>query len=511
MASGIGPTWARGLKATAAWRGWLGIGEGAFWKTLRFRLALWVTGLLVASLVVFGAFVYWRVARGLWAAVDDSLRLGASQALAAVKYEDGRLDLDDVLPGSTVTALFRQRDLTLRVLDADGALIQAAGEHTSPDITDVSLAQVREGRAKFETIWPGGDNESLRVISVPIAHQGRLVGILQVSQSLEDIERTLRRLWQALLLGGSVLVLVAGAGGYVLTTRALAPIDQITRTARRIAARTDDLSARLNLPPTEDEVGRLASTFDEMLARLEDSFRRERQFTADASHELRTPLAAMQAILGVVRAEPRSAQDYAQALADLAEETDRLNNMIASLLVLARGDARPSLAYAAVDLATLVEDVTDSMRAQAEAKGLELTCATPAGLTLPGDSDQLIRLVVNLLDNAIKFTESGGITVRAGTAAGGGAVDLVIADTGIGIPAEQLDRIFDRFYRVDAARTARGSGLGLAIAQDIARAHGGTIAVESREGRGTTFRVRLPAHDDAPKRPGLPDAWERQR
>ena len=291
-----------------------------------------------------------------------------------------------------------------------------------------------------------------------------------------------------LLLGGALLTVVAAMGGYALAARALRPIDQMTRTARRISA--EDLSARLDLPATDDEVGRLAATFDEMLGRLDDSFQRERQFTANASHELRTPLAAMQAILEVVRAQPRTPAEYEAAIDDLAEEADRLRTLVDRLLYLARNDARRSDVRQPVELAFLLADIVDSLEPLAEQKGVVLSLATPSKLAMRGDGDSLVRLFVNLLDNAIKYTAQGSVAVSATAEAAW--VTVAVSDTGAGIAAEHLPHIFDRFYRVDAARTSRGSGLGLAIAHDIARAHGGDITVASQPGQGTTFTVALP-------------------
>jgi signal transduction histidine kinase len=263
----------------------------------------------------------------------------------------------------------------------------------------------------------------------------------------------------------------------------------MTRTAQRISA--EDLSARLNLPSTNDEVGRLAATFDHMLARLDEAFQRERQFTADASHELRTPLAAMQAIIGVIRTERRKPQDYELALDDLAEETDRLRSLTENLLLLARRDTNQPMVFDEVDIALLLRDLSDSLRPLAEKKGLSLVSNLPERLMINGDSDGLIRLFVNLLDNAIKYTPSGSITISMSLPANN-MLTVAITDTGVGIPANDLPHIFDRFYRVERSRATRGSGLGLAIAAEIVQAHGGTIEVTSNPGEGTTFSVRLP-------------------
>jgi heavy metal sensor kinase len=309
-----------------------------------------------------------------------------------------------------------------------------------------------------------------------------------VARSHDSVHETLDRLLSALLLAVPLSVLAAALGGYWLSARALAPIDRITRTARRISA--ESLSSRIGLPATNDEVGRLAMTFDEMLARLDGAFRREHQFTADASHELRTPLAAMQAILSVTGEKQRTPEEYELAMADLAEETDRLRALVEDLLQVARGETSQIGTQDAVALTTLLRDVTDSLRPLATAKGLTLTCQVPDGLTLQGDSDSLIRLFVNLVDNAVKYTEKGGVTLTAWSDRGW--MRIAVADSGMGIPAAHLSHLFDRFYRVEQSRSGNGAGLGLAIALDITRAHRGTLQVDNAPGGGAIFTVSLP-------------------
>ena len=458
-------------------------------RTLRARFALWVAALLLAVLVAFGVLVYFSLARALSTSMDDSLQLSASQAIAAVNIENGQINFSDSIPENSPAATTVGRDATIRVLNPSGQVIQAFGEFSAWPVTAESLTAAQQHRSTFETLTDLKTQTPVRFYTAPIVENGQLVGIVQVAQDLEDVQKTLSRLLQALLVGGPFLMIVAALGSYFLAARALAPIDHITRTTQRIAGGTD-LSARLNLPATDDELGRLATTLDAMLARLDEAFRRERQFTADASHELRTPLAAMQAILSVIRAERRNPEDYEQALTDLSEEADRLRSLVEDLLRLARGDTQQLAARETVDLAALLCDVTDSLRPLAKAKGLALTCTVPEGLTLAGDSDGLIRLFVNLLDNAVKYTESGAIAVTAH--ANANKIRVTISDTGSGIPAEHLPLVFNRFYRMDPSRTSRGAGLGLAIALDIARAHGGTIEVSSTVGAGSAFTVQLP-------------------
>jgi heavy metal sensor kinase len=457
-------------------------------KTLRVRFALWVAGLLLLVFVAFGMFVYVSLGQGLAASVDTSLQVSASQAIAAVNIENGQINFTDSLPETSAVTGLRDRGLTIRILTAGGQTLASLGPYRSLPVSADSLAAARARQATFATVSAPGESSLVRFYTAPITDNGQLLGIVQVAQSQATTDDALNRLLASLLIAGPLLAVAAALGGYFLAARALAPIDHIIQTARRISAQ--DLSARLNLPATDDEVGRLASTFDAMLGRLDDSFRRERQFTADASHELRTPLAAMQAILTVTREKRRSAQDYELALGDLSEEANRLQSLVEDLLRLARSDAPAVAPRERVDLSSLLRDVTDSLAPLAETKGLHLASSVPPGLVLTGDSDSLIRLFVNLLDNAVKYTDQGGIGLKADTK--DHHLRVAISDTGVGISPEHLPHIFDRFYRADASRASRGTGLGLAIALEIAQAHGGTIKVNSRSGAGTTFTVSLP-------------------
>lgn len=458
-------------------------------KTLRARIAVWITALLAIMLIAFGVFVYVSLAQGLYSAIDDSLRLGASQAIAAVNIENGAINFSDSIPDASTTDL-RARGLTIRILTAAGQPIQSFGPYRTLPIDPASLQAAQSGQAAFSSGPATTPAETIRFYTAPINDNAHLVGILQIGQNLTAVQQTLNQLVIALMIGGSLLIGLAALGGYVLAARALAPIDHITRTAHHIAEGGEDLSARLNLPATDDEVGRLASTFDAMLAKLDESFQRERQFTADASHELRTPLAAMQAILSVIRERRRSPEDYEQALADLAEEADRLRSLTENLLRLTHNDRTSSFVRERLDLTWLLRNVIESMRPLAEAKSLTLTSVVPDGLTILGNDEDLIRLFVNLVDNAIKYTDHGTISLHAEISAA--SVKVSIVDTGRGIAAEHLPHIFDRFYRVDTARTTGGAGLGLAIALDIARAHDGRIEVSSTVGTGTQFTVFLP-------------------
>lgn len=459
-------------------------------KTLRARFALWTAGLLLVILSAFGVFIFESTARGLSVAMDDSLALVAAQFIAGLELENGSLVPSENMALEPENIDLRARGFTVRVLTLQGEILYELGSYQDLPIPAESASSTHS----FITLYDSASNTDIRVHTLPIEENDQPVAIVQIAQSLASMEVILQRLLITLLVSVPLLVAIAGFGGYFLAVRALAPIDRITRMARRISA--EDLSARLNMPVIDDEVGRLAETFDAMLARLDDSFRRERQFTSDASHELRTPLTAMQAILGMIRKKRRTPEEYELALADLAEEADHLRTLTENLLQLARNETHPVVQHETIDLSTLLRDVASSLQSLAEAKALTLVCEIPDGLRLYGDSDDLIRLFVNLLDNAIKFTERGGVTLSADENRDS-SISVIIEDTGIGIPAESLPSIFNRFYRVDQARSTSGSGLGLAIASEIVRAHGGRIEVASEVGKGTRLTIILPKDSQA--------------
>ncbi len=461
-------------------------------RTLRARFALWTAGLLLAALLLFGLFVYTYMARSLRAIVDDTLTSAVTQ-LSDEGMRGGLLILEDLVDDPQYTQL-NQQSFSVRLLDENGEPLQAYGPYkTWPLLNKQTIVLDQTG--EFATITDPASQEFVRVLTTIIKHENEPLRILQVALTLRNVQRTLNLMLAALAIGVPIMVLVAGSGGYFLAAQALNPVDKVTRTARQISA--TDLSARLNLPSTDDEVGRLVATFDSMLARLDEAFGRERQFTADASHELRTPLAAMQTIISSTLTRQRTPEVYEEALTDLRHEVEYMKSLTEGLLILARNDTiHESAQIEQVDLALLLKDVLDSLRPLAEDKGLVLIDEVPAeALMLKGNRDGLIRLFVNLVDNAIKYTQQGSITIstviQANSIQANQSINVIVQDTGVGIAAEHFPHLFNRFYRADSSRSSEGIGLGLAIAQNIARLHGGEITVESEPGKGTTFVVSL--------------------
>ncbi len=460
-------------------------------RTIRVRLTLWYVALLALILIAFSAMLYFTLARSLYQQADDTLRVNAEQIAGAVNVEQGQINFQNS-EGDTVDALSaRARGYLVRLVDARGAVADTNARFTVLPVSAGALAAARSGQLSLETV--AANSHSFRILTRPIAENGVFYGALQLGQSLDEVTSTLQQLLLLLALIVPLTLVLASGGGFWFAQRALAPIDRITRAAQRISAA--DLSQRLNLNLPDDEVGRLAHTFDAMLARLDAAFRRERQFTADASHELRTPLTAMRGEIDVTLNRPRSAAEYRRALEELGGDVDRLTRLAEDLLTLARADVgRLPMQCDAFRAAHLLHAVAEQMRPLADSKHMALTVQADDALTAWGDVDQMLRVFFNLVDNALKFSTPGGSVTLTATGEAERTV-FTVADTGVGIPPEDLPHIFERFYRADEAHTSRtgGSGLGLSIARSLVLAQGGRMEVHSTVGRGTTFVVKMPA------------------
>jgi heavy metal sensor kinase len=451
-------------------------------RSIRVRVTLWYLGILMATLGAFGLVVYLALGRSLRAEVDHVLEVMASQAVDVSSR--GRVELDvDKLPAGYIAT----------VRGPNGEVLGTSPQGATPLPWDASLrGPAAEGRATWRSV--SLMDQSWRVHTRPVLTRGSLVAVVEIARSEESVEDALDQLGTVLMALTPVALIVAGGVGWFLAGRALEPIDRITRTAAAISAA--DLARRLpeDVAKTPDEVGRLAATFNSMLERLEGAFKRQRQFTADASHELRTPLTLLRTQLDVTLARPRGTDEYERALRGMREDVTTLQRLVTALLTLARADAgQDPVERQWIDLSNLAHQVVAEMRELTDRR-VELVAETQPGVTVYGDEARLTRLMVNLVENAIAHTPAGGrVTVATATAAGDSASVLAVRDTGIGIAAEHLPHLFERFYRVDPARSsAGGAGLGLAISKSIVEEHGGRIEVASRPGAGSTFTVTLP-------------------
>jgi heavy metal sensor kinase len=317
--------------------------------------------------------------------------------------------------------------------------------------------------------------------------------VLRVAYSEEGLWRELGEFGEVLLLGFPIAVLLAGVGGYALARKALAPIDSMATQARTISA--EKLGDRLSIENPEDELGKLGTVFNAMLGRLQAAFDQLRRFTADASHELRTPLTAIRSVGEVALQDQRSSAEYRDVIGSMLEEVDRLTRLAESLLSLSRADAgHIQLQREDMPLLRLAKEASSVVEVLAEEKRQSIDIEGDANLVVSADRLILRQAIINLLDNAIKYSPPGShILVRV---QGGGdkQVFLEVIDQGPGIPAEHQPYVFDRFFRVDKARTREwgGAGLGLSITRWAVEAHGGGITLESEKGHGSTFRVSLP-------------------
>lgn len=458
-----------------------------FQFTLRLRLTIWYTLSLGLILLLFTTFLYLQVRRGLIAQVDSALNLAANQALIDVTAVDGRLSFA-TSPQNPEAVRNLNDDFVIELITENGGAIERLN-------SDNEVPEFSEPVQGYST--QSSDGEPWRVYRQAVELAG-VTGSIQAAQELDPVFTTLKNLQGQIFLGLPLALLLAGFGGYFLAQRALHPIDRITQTAKAITA--SDLAQRIFYKGPPDEVGRLAQTFDSMLDRLESAFARERRFTGDAAHELRTPLTALKGRIGVTLNKPRTTAVYQETLHDMEDQVDRLIRLSSDLLFMARLDqsqVKPN--FELIDLEDFMGAVIDQIRPLAVHKQLDLSEEIPEHLKVRGDLDLLIRLFINLLDNAVKYTPPlGCISIKAQEK--NREIVIAISDSGDGISAEHLPNLFDRFYRVEEDRSRAqnnnhqgGAGLGLAIAYEIARSHGGRLEVESQIDQGTTFYVFLAA------------------
>ena len=457
--------------------------------SIRTRLTLWYSGLLLVILAAIGALSYSWLRRTVHQDLDASL-LTVARAIRDTGAPDR--------PEREVEALLREMlgpelyDKFFRLLDPEGRP-HPSGSPPRGDALPLSgpaRARAVRGESTLETV-AGPGAEPLRVFTMPIVRDGRVADIVQVGTSVRRAEAVLDRYLQTLLVLIPLGVGLAALGGAVIARIALRPVDEMTRTARRITA--EDLSRRVERPGTGDEMERLALTLNGMLARLEAAFTQTRRFAADAAHELRTPLAALRGGIEVALRAERTPEEYRRVLASSLEEVERLIRLAEDLLLLSRSSAGPDVTRAPVDLEPLLLDVFDVGARLGQGAGVSVRTDAMASATVRGDATALRRALLNLIENAIKYTPPGG-KVELGLTTGDGLAVITVSDTGIGLDPADADRIFEPFVRLDAARArdTGGAGLGLAIARSIAVAHGGTLTVESRPGAGSRFVLRLP-------------------
>jgi heavy metal sensor kinase len=471
---------------------------------IRLRLTLWYTTILFLILIVFSGLVYLGLSYSLLMVLDDHLQREAAQVIGAIKFEP---DHDEDEDGDHQPSKLDEVGIELEYIPEEGVYWRVLDLHGQPLIDpgffdaalfDLKTINTEQVQLSYATL---ADNTRLRVHTVPFVIEEQGAGIVQIAESYGHVQEVQRQLVFLLAVSLPFVLLATSAGGWFLAASALAPINRITQAANQISA--EDLSRRLNLKLPNDEVGRLAATFDRMLARLEDGFERQKRFIADASHEMRTPLTILKGDVEVALNRPRTPAQYRETLEMVNQTADRLTALVEELFLLARADNNQyPLQPEPLDLAALLASELSRLRPQARKKEICLTLDAPESLPMTADRVKLARLFMNLIDNALKYSGPGD-EVKVTAAILNQQAWVTIADTGPGIPSEHLPHLFERFYRVDKARarslsgtaninSSSGAGLGLSIAQWLVQIHGGRIEVESQPGQGTVFTVWLP-------------------
>ena len=443
-------------------------------STLRVRLVLWSMLVNALLLVAFGGGIWLALRQVQYRQVNDTLQLSAAQLSAAIDSDNGQL----TVPADDVSAL-ANRGVFAWIINDSGHVDMTTGQASK-------LVLPLMGNNIQDTQDTQGN--PIRLYRYVLKENG---GTIIVGISLEPIQRILQTVLLILAATIPLALLVSAIGSIFLAGRVLNPITAITAQAKRISR--ENLSERLDFKSV-DEVGQLAQTFDSMLDRLQAAFEHERQFMGNVSHELRTPLSMLKAQISLALSRPRDVQTLTQMMTAMGGDVDRLARLVENMLILIRTEAT-HIDFKPVDLGDLLSGLISQMQVLADEKQIALTFTSPANVLVSGDPDQLVQLFLNLLDNALKYTEARG-QVHVHAKRFGAEWRIEVSDSGVGIAPEHLACLFDRFYRVDPSRTRQtgGFGLGLAIARAIVQQHGGRITMQSHLGQGSTFIVFLPSY-----------------
>jgi len=464
-------------------------------NTVRGRLTLWYVSVLAIVLVAFSVGVYMLLSRALYARVDDGLRSTIEISTRSLSNDIEEGQSKQSAARSTVAELFNPQQ-AIAVFDEGGTLL---AENTSGEEFHARLpamSAIPPGEVYLYTAPEEADRDDYHRVAVRRVNisPSNIPYIILVNQPLDPVEDELDLLRKILYYAVPLTLLVIGVGGWFLARQSLAPVVAMARSARQIGA--ESLDRQLPVSNPRDELGQLATTFNELLTRLSAAFAQQRRFMADASHELRTPLSVMNTAASVtLKKEHREEEEYREALQMMAEQTRRLSRIVKDMFILARADAgRYPLQKRTLYLNDLLEEVARAGSMLASDKGVTVELTNLPEAAFHGDEDLLRQMILNLTDNAVKFTPPGGV-VRLGLTRQAHEYRLSVSDTGPGIPAEARPHLFERFYRADKSRSRSedgGAGLGLAISRWIAQAHEGDLELADSTRTGATFVARLP-------------------
>lgn len=479
---------------------------------------------LTVTLTLFSIAVYHRFSSGLYSDLDDVLLSRAEGIDDAIDMfwqrkqtgmQQGAVPLPQAaeIPAVSFVKVARQwideesaqpklLDIIVRIYDVNGLnIVSFPNEEAVSSLPDGVLKSVIRGQRHVDNIrleTVRGGMVTVRSWTVPVVKEGKIAYIVQVGSPLDSIETARLELRLILFVLLPLTILLTGVAGAFLAKKTLNPVTDMIYTIRQITA--SNMKLRLSVPDTRDEIRQLADTFNSMLVRLDTALTAQQQLVQDISHEFKTPLTILRGQFEVALKRPRSSEEYSSVLSSSIEEIDKLNGIVADLLVLSRFDNKQArLKPRRFDLGELVGKTAHALKVLADEKEINIEVTAEGGVTLEADDELIRRVVQNLLSNAVKYTGRGGrIVITVGRSAEHAC--LVMSDTGIGIPSEELPFIFDRFYCVDKSHCSHG--LGLSIVKSIVEAHHGTVSVESEVGVGTTFTVLLPSSHPS-FRPGL--------
>ncbi|HLG99011.1 MAG TPA: ATP-binding protein [Bryobacteraceae bacterium] len=456
--------------------------------SIRFRLTAWYFACSAVFLALFALGAWFAMKRSMQAAVDHDLRqriLDVRQ-FTAQELKFGQAELLEELQEHALLGLggglLQLSDGEGRVLFRSGRLKNTSLELIAPAASDSSIVSATKL----------ADGQPVRIAAQNIEVDGRRF-LVQVAEPMREFDESLNRFEEGLLILAPLFLLLASAGGFWMSSRALAPVDRITMDARAISV--TNLSSRLKIPAAKDELQRLAETLNEMLARIQREVKRIVQFTADASHELRAPLTLIHTAAEFSLRRDRTREELVDAMRKILRESERTSRLIDDLLLLARADSYThEVPLTPTDVSSTGRDAAELAATLAQPKKIQVSADIPdAALIVNANAQLLEQLWLILLDNAVKYTPDGG-QIRFSMQPVNSHMETTVSDTGIGIAANDLPHVYDRFWRADKVRPRNrgGAGLGLSIARWIVESHRGEIQIDSEPGRGSQVRVRLP-------------------
>jgi heavy metal sensor kinase len=455
-------------------------------KTLAFRLTIWYAGIFSVSSCVAFLLFYTLVTSLILERIDQELLDQANRFSLVIKSQGSDAVADSAIIESEAAGV---KKVFFRFLSVNGQAFSSSNMSYWKDI-GVDEAAVRtlfrDKNPVFQTISIPGRREEVRILYAQIGPRT----ILQVGQAMESYSRFLDAFQRIFIATMTLLIALAAGVGWFMARRAVSGIEDVTRTARKISGGV--LDERVPVKARGDEIDQLALTFNGMLDRVQALLAEIREMSDNIAHDLRSPIARIRGAAEVTLTSGRTLEEYEGMAASTIEECDRLLEMINTMLMISRTESGAgNIAHAEIDLADIVRQACELFEPAAEDSKISLSWDLPDGMQINGDMPKIQRMISNLLDNAIKYTPSGG-TVRLGLEETGTRAVLTVRDSGIGIASDELPRIFERFYRCDQSRSQSGTGLGLSLARAIARAHGGDITVASTPGQGSIFSVVLP-------------------